>query len=153
MGRFATEEEARHGLQLDDGPDSIHGVFRTKLSQKVLHALFPGRMKVLYQPFIPPDVVDGRARLIRLHVFISPLANAFLSAHGVIAGEDLPDRLPPGLVQNSRAYVVNFSKGSQYCRLDAEMEDELREVAGEFGRLANWMIEKRFETSAEVGDT
>ena len=146
MGRFATEEEARHGLRLEDSPNSVPGVFRIGLRQKVLHPFFHGANNVLYQPFVPPEVVDGRARLIRLHVFVSPLAGAFLSAHGVLAAADLPDHLPPGLVRDDRVYVVNFSAGSRYCRLPAETEAELREVAREFARLADLAIRKRFVT-------
>jgi hypothetical protein len=100
---------------------------------------------VLYQPFVPPDVVvEGRARLIRLHVFVSPLAGAFLSAHGVLAAADLPDHLPPGLVTDKRPYVVNFSAGSQYRLLPREMEAELRELARDFAKLADLAIRKRF---------
>jgi hypothetical protein len=147
MGRFATEEEARRALRLGDRPGSVPGVFRTELPQKVLHVLSPGTAKALYQPFVPTDVVEGRARLIRLHVLVSPLAGAFLSAHGVLAAADLPDHLPPGLVRDKRPYVVNFSAGSRYCRLPREVEAELREVARDFARLADRAIRKRFLVS------
>jgi hypothetical protein len=148
MGRFTSEAEARRDLQLDDDPNAIPGVFRTALWQKALNSLFPGTLRVIYQPYVPPEVVANRARLIRLHVFVSPLVNAFLSAHGVVAGEDLPEQLPPGLVKNHGAYVVNFSRGGRYCRLAPEVEDELREVAQEFGRLANLAISKKFFVSS-----
>jgi hypothetical protein len=147
VGRFATAEEARRALRLGDRPGSVPGVFRTELPQKVLHALSRGTAKALYQPFVPTDVVEGRARLVRLHVFVSPLAGAFLSAHGVLAAADLPDRLPPGLVADKRPYVVNFSAGSRYCLLPAEVEAELREVARDFARLADRAIRKRFLVS------
>ena len=92
-------------------------------------------------------MIGRRARLIRVHAFVSPLVNAFLSAHGVIAGEDLPEQLSSGLVRNTGAYVVNIAGGGRFCRLAAEMEDELREVAQEFGRLANLAISKKFFVS------
>jgi hypothetical protein len=147
MGRFATEEDARRGLQLDGGADAIPGIFRMTLSHRLVHALLPGKTRVIYQPFIPPDIVDGRARKIRLLVFVSPLADTFLSAHGSIAVKELPDRIT-GLAQDDRPYVVNVSAHGYCCALEAEMEDELRQVAIDFGRLARWAIEKKFETSA-----
>jgi hypothetical protein len=147
MGRFETEEEARRALQVDGRAGAIPGIFGMSLSQRLLHALLPGKTRVLYQPFIPPDVVDGRARKIRLLVFVSPLSDAFLSAHGSIAVKELPERIT-GLAQDNRPYVVNVSAHGHCCALEAEMEDELRQVALDFGRLARWAIEQKFETSA-----
>jgi hypothetical protein len=65
----------------------------------------------------------------------------------VVAGRSLPDSLPHGLVDDSRAYVVNFPQGGRYCRLEAEREAELREAAREFGRLAGVAIRKKFLVS------
>jgi hypothetical protein len=149
MGRFTTEEEARRGLRLDAAPGSTPGIFRRTLPRRLLDGLLGGRTDVLFQPFIPPDVVDGRAQKIRLHVFVSPLADAFLSAHRVLATADLPDHLPLGLVEDVRPFMVNISGGGRFCRLETEREHELREVAHEFGRLAKLAIERRFETRAE----
>ena len=147
MGRFETEDDARRALQLDGRADAIPGIFGMTLPHRLLNALLPGKTRVLYQPFIPPDVVGGRARKIRLLVFVSPLSDAFLSAHGSIAVKELPDRIT-GLAQDNRPYVVNVSAHGQCCALEPEMEDELRQVAIDFGRLARWAIEKKFETSA-----
>jgi hypothetical protein len=149
MGRFETVREARSGLKLDERSDSVPGLFRIELLQRIWHKLFRVDHLVLYQPFVPPEVIDGRARHIRLHVFVSPLASTYLSADGVIAGEDLPANLPSGLVTNPRAYVVSFSRGGTYCRLPGETEAELREIALEFGRLAKSAIEKKFFTADE----
>ena len=144
MGRFATELEARRELRLDDDPDSVPGVFPIEAMHRLWHLLVGGRPPVLYQPFVPPEVADRRARHIRLHVFTSPLADAFLSADGVTAGEDLPDNLPSGLVTRQGAYVVSFSRGGSYCRLANDTECELRHVAEEFGRLLRSEVEQRF---------
>jgi hypothetical protein len=144
MGRFESEVEARRGLELDDVPGSLPGVFRRRLWQKVKDGMSRGSTQAVYQPFIPPEVVDGRARLIRLHVFVSPLVDAFLSAHGVLAGEKLPDRVEPGLVTNQRPYVVNYSNGARYCRLEREKEEELKQVAQEFGLCARHAIGQKF---------
>ena len=89
---------------------------------------------------MPADTVDGRARLIRPH--------AFLSAHGVVAGAPLPDRPPSGLVADKRPYVVNYSGSAYYARLDAKTEQELGGVALEFDRLAKRAITGQFETTS-----
>jgi hypothetical protein len=146
MGRFRSEDEARRSLKLDDHPGSVPGVFRRRLGQRVRDRLSRGSSQAVYQPFIPPEVVDGRARLIRLHVFVSPLVDAFLSAHGVLAGEELPDRVQSGLVTDPRPYIVNYSNGARYCLLESEKEEELRRVAQEFGLCARRAIGERFET-------
>ena len=105
---------------------------------------FRDRSKAIYQPFVPPEVMDGRARLIRMHVLLSPVASRYLSAHGVLAGERLPDRLAPGIITDVRPFVVNFSGGSEYCLLEPGLEAELEAVAFEFVRLGGRAIEQRF---------
>ena len=151
MGRFSTEEEARHGLGLEGGRGSLPRVFRRGLEQKVLQALSPGGARVLYQPFIPPEIVRGRTRRIRLHVLISPLASQYLSAHGVVAGVDLPERAPRGLVEDNRAYMINIFGGGWFCRLEPQVEADLQDVGREYGQLAALAIRKRFVTSPEDG--
>ena len=151
MGRFSTEEEARRSLGLEDGHDSLPRVLRCGLEQKILQALSPKTTRILYQPFIPPEVVGNRARKIRLHALISPLANQFLSAHGTVAGVDLPAQAPRGLVEDNRAYMINYSAGGWFCRLEADVEAELQDVAREYGELAGLAIRKRFVIAPEAG--
>ena len=129
----------------------VPDVFRASLPEQLLQWLGLGKARALYQPFVPADTIDGRAWLIRLHAFVSPLCSAFLSAHGVVAGAPLPERLPNGLVADQRPYVVNYSGGAYYSRPDARMEEELGGVALEFDRLAKIAITARFETNPSLG--
>ena len=144
MGRFESEDHARDELGLGGGRRSVPRFFRRGFAGGFFSA-----PKVVYQPFIPPDVIGRRARLIRAHVFVSPLVDSFLSAHGVVASNDLPDELSLGFVEDRAPYVVNFSTGSRYMRLEPEIERELGSVSGEFGRIVNLAIKEKFE----VGDS
>jgi hypothetical protein len=143
MGRFESEDHARDELGLGG-----HRQAAPRFLRRGSAGGFFSAPKVVYQPFVPPDVVGRRARLIRAHVFVSPLVDAFLSAHGVVASKDLPDELPVGLVRDRASYVVNFSTDSRYMRLEPEIESELHPVSGEFGRVASLAIKRKFE----VGD-
>ena len=105
---------------------------------------FRDRSKAIYQPFVPPEEVDGHARLIRLHLLLSPIGSRYLSAHGVLARTPLPEHLPEGLVADSRPFLVNFSRDSKYCRLAPQIEAELETVAMEFIALAKPEIAARF---------
>jgi hypothetical protein len=145
MGRFESEEHARRELGLGADRRAVPRVFRLR---RGLVGRFFSAPKVVYQPFVPPEVVGRRARRIRAHVFVSPLVDAFLSAHGVVGPRDLPDELPVGLVEDRAPYVVTFSTGSRYMRLEPEIERELLSVSSEFGRIANLAIKRKFE----VGD-
>ncbi len=150
MGRFEGGAEARRELGLRDDA-GVPGVFRASLPEQLLQGLGLGKARALYQPSSRPTVIDGRARLIRLHAFGSPLGGAFLSAHGVVAGAPLPERLPSGRVADRRPYVVNYSGGAYYTRLEARMEQELGGVALEFDRLTEIAITGRFETNPSLG--
>lgn len=143
MGRFESHEHARRELGLDEGEQRVPACFRRRWPAGSISA-----SKVVWQPFIPPEVVGRRARLIRTHLFVSPLVDSYLSGHGVLAGKDLPEELPFGLVRDRAPYVVNFSTGGSYTGLEPSTEADLHAVAREFGRLANLAIARKFE----VGD-
>jgi hypothetical protein len=148
MGRFDTEDQARLRLRLpDNDPGAVPGVFEQSWKQRLVRRLLPTR-EVVYQPFVPPEVIDGRVHKIRVFVFVSPLFDAFLSAHHVSAGEDLPDGpLPPGSVVNGGPYASALPKtGARFRRVPPDVEDELRDVALEFGRIAGLAITRKFET-------
>jgi hypothetical protein len=147
MGRFDSEAQARRWLRLPNDPSAIPGIFQLSRTQRLARRLFPIK-DVVYQPFIPPEVISNRIQKIRLLVFISPLFNLFLSTQYVSAGEDLPDRpLPIGLLQNPRPYACSFAlAGGRFQLVSPQAEDELREVGLEFGRLANLAITRKFET-------
>lgn len=146
MGRFHTEDEARRELRLPfDDPHAIPGIFKLSWGRRLMHRLLP-RAEVVYQPFIPSEPIDDRAWTIRLNVFISPFFDTFLSAFAKICTHRLPGRLAPGLVTDDRPFVCNFARGAFYAKLESDVEEEVRVVAAEFGRLARLAITRKFET-------
>lgn len=144
MGRFRTIEEAQAALRMKS-PGDVPGVFNIGLYERMKHRVFPS-LQPIFQQFIPPQIVDGRACKTRLHVFISPLANEFISAHTTTGGARLPPRPEPGKVDATGAYNVSFSVDGAYRKLPPEEEALLRRAAQEFGRMAQIAITKKFET-------
>ena len=144
MGRFRTREEAQAALRMRVSKD-VPGIFDLGLYERVMDRIFP-RLQPIFQQFIPPRVVDGRASKIRLHVFISPLVNEYLSAHSTTAGVLLPSCPVPGKVYTTGAYNVSYSVDGEYRKISGEEEEALRSVAHEFGRIAQIAITRKFET-------
>ena len=144
MGRFRSVEEARTALRMD-APDDVPGIFSIGMFERMKHRVFP-RLQPIFQQFIPPQIVDGRACKTRLHLFISPLASEFLSAHTTTAGIRLPNRPEPGKVDATGAYNVSYSVDGAYRKLPPEEEATLRRAAREFGQMAQIAITKKFET-------
>ena len=148
MGRFRSEAHAREELRLS-GPDDIPGVFDLSFREKMLDRFFPW-LQAIYQPYIPPQLIDGTLRKARLQLFVSPLFDRFLSAHDVVTGQELPKRAPEGLIKDANPYNQSFSSyGGRFERFEDEVEDELRQVAREFGRIANLAIREKFVTTSE----
>ena len=144
MGRFRTIEEAQAALAMKS-PRDVPGVFDISLYERMKHRVFPS-LQPIFQQFIPPQIIDGRACKTRLHVFISPLANEFISAHTTTGGARLPPRPEPGKVDATGAYNVSFSVDGAYRKLPPEEEALLRRAAQEFGQMAQIAITKKFET-------
>ena len=147
MGRFRTIEEAQTALGMK-APGDVPGIFKISLYERMKHRVFP-RLQPVFQQFIPPQIVDGRACKTRLHLFISPLASEFLSAHSTTAGMRLPSRPEPGKVDTTGAYNVSFSVDGAYRKLPGEEEEVLRRAAREFGQMAQIAITKKFETGPD----
>jgi hypothetical protein len=148
MGRFRSEAHARDELRLHN-PDDIPGVFDIGLWRKMLDRVFP-RLQALYQPFIPPEIVDGALSTIRLHLFVSPLTHQFLSAHNVVTNRQIPEVLPEGLIEDASAYIRSFS--TYDCRFEkpeGAIESELRRVAQEYDRIADLAVREKFFTGPD----
>lgn len=144
MGRFRTEEEARRALQLK-GSRNIPGIFEIGLFERMLDWIFP-QLNLIFQPFIPPRIINGWASKTRLHVFISPLVDTFLSAHAKTGGNRLPSQIEPGMFDDSGAYNTNYSEDGKYHVVPADEEETLRQTASEFGKVARMAITEKFET-------
>lgn len=149
MGRFRTKKEARAALGMH-GDRDVPRVFKLGRFERAMDRLFP-RLEPVFQQFVPPRIVDGRASKTRLHVFISPLANEFLSAHAVTAGVPLPSRPEPGKVDKTGAYTVSYSVDGAYRAVSGEEEETLRRVAQQFGRVAHRAITGKFATGPADG--
>ena len=143
MGRFRSEAHALSELRLD-GPEDIPGVFDISYRDKTLNRLFPW-LQAIYQPYIPPEIVDGAIRKVRLHLFISPLANQFHSAHHTITTQPIPQAAPAGLIKDAGPYTVSFSSfAGRYVKAEETAETELRRVAQEYGQIANMAVREKF---------
>ena len=143
MGRFESLNHVREALGLSDfGGLPIQ--FRERIHRYWIDRLFPGALTAIYQPFVPPEIVENFPMMMRMEVFISPIANACLSAHGTVGGELLPERAPRGIFLKRCPYNIGVPPG-HFVRLDRATEDELSEVAREFGDLAGRAIRKKFD--------
>lgn len=149
MGRFRTEEEARDALRLS-GSKALPGIFKFGLVDRLRERVFP-RHETIYQQFIPPRLIDGRACKTRPLIFISPLVDQLLSAHATKSRITPPTDMRPGRVDDTGAYNVSHFGGGEYITVPAAEQHELREVAREFGNLAKIAIAAKFETGpAEI---
>jgi hypothetical protein len=151
MGRFATVEDAHRALHLRATGD-IPSVFKLGRVYRTASAL-TAEQKVIYQPFIPPEINNGFARTFRINVFISPLLNSYLSGHGIISCAAAPELLPFGLVQDIRPFLTSFSHGASYERPEPQVETELEKFARDFGIVADHAIKDRFECAAVPCDS
>jgi hypothetical protein len=150
MGRFDTLEEARDALGLTHGNSKAPRVFENVTGGQ-FRRLVTGEPRVIYQEYIPSDVVEGRLRSIRMHAFMSPLEDRMLSAHGFVAGQLLPESLENGLLKTRDAFVVKRATALRLERLEDETENELGQVAIDFGQMVRTAIASRFDIGQDAG--
>ncbi len=138
MGRFRDEDDARDTLGIDGAthvPRQLRGSFVSSM-------LFFGRERVLYQEFVPPEIdADGHARLVRVHVLVSPLCTTYLSAHFRKSRQPVPEHVQRGIIKKDEAFIV---ADSVYERVPPDIEEEAREVARDLGVAIRAAIERRF---------
>jgi hypothetical protein len=143
FGRFRSREHARQALR---NLRFSSGAFGVKWRHQLFH-------RTIYQPFVRPEVLDNRPRCIRLHSFVSPLFSAFLSAHVRVGRMELPSHVVEGLIDRNNPFLASFSAGAAtYARVESRVEEELRVVAEEFGRVANLAINRKFQTAPAIAD-
>lgn len=138
FGRFRSRKQVRRAMHnLRSSP----GAFAVKWRHRLFH-------RTIYQPFIKPEVFDNRTCTVRLHSFVSPIFDAFLSADARVGGIRLPTQVTEGLLERNNAFLGSFSAGSaSYARVEPIVEEELHLVTEEFGRIANLAINRKFETT------
>lgn len=145
VGRFESEVQAREGLGLRRDTDRPR-VFHLGIGKRLSAWLFD-KGEPVYQEFIAPDCdADGHPNKIRLHAFLSPLFDRYLSAHAMVAPNAPTETMRPGEVRKDGTFVLSFRKGARYTRLMPELESQLETVADEFGCILNAAITERFET-------
>ena len=144
MAKVRNKSEAIKALGLRHG-QGMPGEFKLGWSEK-LNNFFTRWGKVIYQPFIPPDFDrEGHPRKIRMHLLVSPLANKFLSAHGVSYREKLWGQSSFGLLGETNRAVVRHSTGNiQRIGIEPEVEEEVRVVGGSIGRVVDQSLRQKF---------
>ncbi|HXH92322.1 MAG TPA: hypothetical protein VNN25_12140 [Thermoanaerobaculia bacterium] len=138
--RFADIDEAREAL----GVSGI-GQIPAKLRPAFLKGLlFRGSERVLYQSFVPPELDEREhARMLRLHIWVSPQRTTYLSAHARISHKPIPKVAPRGIIRQDDAYVFN---NADYALLSPEIEEEIRSVAADLGGAMQRALVRKFET-------
>jgi len=148
MGRFSSEQNARSALGLPPEGRGLPQQFLRRPGRYLINKLFSHAFTPVYQSFVPPEDVDGYPRMIRMEIFISPLEDAFLSAHGTIGADRIPSEMPLDQVFDRSPLNVSVPPG-RFVRLDTETEAELVDVAREFGLAARIAWETTFDTGPE----
>ena len=148
MGRFSSPEAARRALGLPADGRGLPRPFLRRPDRRAIDRLFPGALSAVHQSFVPPEVVDGRPRIIRMLSFVSPLADAFLSGHATVGGEALPDAIPLDALLERSPFAVRVPPG-RHVRLEPEAEAELPEVSREFGAAVRTAVGRRFAVATE----
>ncbi len=145
MGRFSDASAALDAFGINQrDPQSTPAIFKLPLSQRIAASISPQRENI-FQPFIPPDTVGDRPRVIRLNVFLSPLYSLYLSSHEKISSTPLPERHPQGLTRDYAPYALNFARSADYALPTPDEQDELAQVAAQFGEMVRMAMEERFE--------
>ena len=91
--------------------------------------------------------------MIRMEVFISPLEDVFLSAHGTVGGKPIPKAIPEDEVLKASPLNVSVPPG-RFVLLKEDIEAELTDIARDFGACARTAINAKFRTTpSEVDET
>jgi hypothetical protein len=146
FARVRDGAEARRAFRIDRDSGAPK-VLRLGWEKRIVNRLTP-RGRVVYQPFVPMTIdEDGRMIYYRLHVLVTPVTSRFLSAHAIVGPAPVPAEIPYGLVRDDRAFILSFSMGSTYRRVEPAVEEELRAVGTAIGSIAAEALARRFVTS------
>jgi hypothetical protein len=101
------------------------------------------------QPYLRGALLPGRRLyIVRAHVLLTPIGTHFLSAHRVVAGRAVPEHLPPGLVQDPKPYLVNYSAGAHYAIVPPEEEPAVVKTALAIANGLAWAAAYGFQTGS-----
>jgi hypothetical protein len=138
-------------------PEHAHAVLRDAVRQyqatsrlaRVKQSLVRADDVGICQPYLRGTLLpDRRLYIVRAHVLLTPIGAHFLSAHRVVAGRAVPEQLPPGLVQDPKPYLVNYSAGAQYAIVPPEEEPEVVKTALAIANGLTWAAAYGFQTGA-----
>ena len=90
---------------------------------------------------------DRRVRTIRLHVLTSPLENRFLSSHLRVSKAVVPARTPIGVLPANNPFLASYHLTADYCRTNPAWEDEMVQVARDYGTVLQAALTAKFELS------
>lgn len=139
---FAKAESPAHAARLfeEGGRDTGDRAWTDRVKRAVRA---PGH---IFEAYVPPSTLaDGRLHIVRAHVLVTPGDVAYLSAHRVVSGRPVPERLEPGIVEDPDPFIVNYSADATYEVVPPDEEDRVRDAALAVGRGLAWALGRGFE--------
>ena len=148
FGRFTSGAGARKALGLNNDGSGLPRQFARGPVRSMMSRFVPDVLSAVYQSFVPPEDVGGYPRMMRMETLVSPLADVFLSAHGTVGGDRIPDTFPENRIVQASPLNVSVPPG-HFVRLEGSVENELSELAFEFGQVMNSAISTKFQVSPD----
>ena len=103
-----------------------------------------------FQRFVPPDPVEGRRlRDVRAMVLISPEGAEYLGAIQRPSTTPVPDRIPEGIVEDRRPFILTQYFGNPNERIDPSLEPRIREAAMAVAEGLAEALNRTFVTRAD----
>lgn len=125
--------------------DTLQAPRKRELQERVLHAFT--NKKGLYQAYVKSTLLEQRRLYkVRALVLVTPVGVRFLSAHRVISGYAVPDRLDPGVVMDPRPYLINTSRGAKMTIVPEDEEPTVARAGTAVARGLAWAAEYGFRT-------
>lgn len=137
-------------------PQDAHAMLaaglRKRLSEGLLDRLVQKTCRTpgLFQAYIRPRLLPGRrAYKVRALLLLSPVGHRMLAAHAHDSRIPVPDRLPFGLVEDPRPYLVGLHQSSDVRPLQPPEATEIEPAAMAVARGLAWAVEYGFVTGPE----
>ena len=141
---FLKAESPEHAVALTE---TIPHQARRQGLQGLFAALQAGG---LFQPYVRGLILDGGVLYkIRSHVLMTPRSSGFLSAHRVVSGVRLPEKVEPGLIKDRNPFLVNHYLGGHYEIPPEEETEGIRRASLGIARALSWAVERGFQTGPE----
>jgi hypothetical protein len=140
---FLKAESADHARRLLR--DALGSRRHRALQERVLHA-FTSKHGI-YQAYLKSRLLeDRRLYKVRAMVIVTPVGVRFLSAHRIVAADPVPERLPPGVVEDARPYLINVAGGGRHALLPEEDMEAVAAAAVAVAKGFAWAAEYGFRT-------